>query len=138
MLSTLPVRPRLEQTVDFDDLPGGDRCMVAVVATHGIDTTIVTSPTFQVEPEACVAMVLRSGPGRHGQRGRPSPPAGPGFWREEARPELPVTWRLDDAEEPLAAGRRVEVRLPEGEHTLMLRAGTGERAGRAEVVMTVR
>jgi hypothetical protein len=128
----------LEQTVDFDDLPGGDRCMVAVVATNGIDTTIVTSPAFEVESKACVAMVFDPVPGATITSDVPVLLRGQGFWREDGRPELQeLTWHLDDAEEPIATGRRVEVRLPDGQHTIVLRAGAGERAGRAEVTVTV-
>src|SRR5262245_48219053 len=75
------------QVVDFDQLPGGERCLLALVATDGINTTIVQSATFSLPLKACVAMILQPLDGSHYPADQPVPLQGQGFWREANQPE---------------------------------------------------
>jgi hypothetical protein len=64
--------------------------------------------------------------------------AGQGFWREWGRPEWEqLAWYVDGVSQAVAYGRRAEVVLAPGEHTVVLEAGDEEHRGRAEVVITV-
>jgi hypothetical protein len=124
--------------VDVDDLPGGEQCLLAVVATDGINTAVAESAPFALPRRPCVALI------RHPQDGGtylpewPIPLQGQGFWRERAEPEWEeLEWRTAAGDESLGRGRRVDVTLPPGEHTISLLAGGGDDQGRADVTITV-
>ena len=128
----------LAQEVDFDELPGGDECRLAVVATDGIDTAISESRSFAVERKPCVAIILEPAHGGTYRHDAPVPLLGQGYWRERAEPEWEhLQWFVGDDEQPVATGRRAELVLPPGQHAITLQAGDEPYQGRAEVHVVV-
>jgi hypothetical protein len=129
---------QLAQEVDFDDLPGGDECRLAVVATDGIDTAVSESGSFAVERKPCVAIILEPAHVGTYRHDAPVPLLGQGFWRERAEPEWEhLQWFVGDDEQPVAGGRRADIVLPPGQHSITLRAGGEPYQGRAEAQIVV-
>jgi len=128
----------LSQQVDLDDLPGGERCLLAVVATDGVNTTTAASEPFALPPRPCQAIILHPVDGGTYAPGMPIPLAGQGFWREHQRPEREaLEWRTSANDEVLGRGARVEVTLPPGRHVITLLTGDHDNRGRADVTITV-
>ena len=128
----------LGQEVDFDELPGGDECRLAVVATDGIDTAISESRSFSVERKPCVAIILEPAHGATYQGDAPVPLLGQGYWRERGEPEWErLQWFVGDDEQPVATGRRADIVLAPGQHAITLRAGDEPYQGRTEVQILV-
>ncbi len=75
--------PDTEQEVDFDLLPGGDRCRIAVMATDGVNTVNVSSRPFKVPIKPCTEMILAPAAGTRFARGEPVQLRGQGNWLEE-------------------------------------------------------
>ncbi|MEO7191785.1 MAG: hypothetical protein ABI051_12090 [Vicinamibacterales bacterium] len=124
--------------VDFDQLPGGERCVFALVATDGINTTIVESARFTLPRKGCVALILQPLDGAHFASGEPVPFQGQGFWREESRPEWEqLTWHTSSDTQPVLRGRLGQLQLPPGQHVITLLAGSEPHQGRAQVTITV-
>jgi hypothetical protein len=58
------------QEVDFDSLPGGEKCLVQVLATTGARTGIATSDTFRVPPKRRRPVILSPPDGQTFVRGQ--------------------------------------------------------------------
>ncbi len=123
--------------VDFDALPGGAACRIAVVATDGARTTIVTSPPFAVPVKACRALILAPEAGRVVPRGTSLDLVGQGFYLEERAPELTALSWTSSRDGTLGSGRRLRVTLSPGHHKLTLSAGVAPRIGTAELNVEV-
>ncbi len=132
---------RTEKTskqVDFDALPGGKRCRLAVVATDGVNTASAQSDAFPVPVKPCVAMIQAPKEGAKVTAGRPFMLHGQGFWLEENEPELADLAWSSDKDGQLGRGRYVKLsELSPGSHKISLAAGEGKRAGRADVTIHV-
>lgn len=127
-----------EAAVNFDELPGGDRCLVAVVATDGINTAIAHSEPFRVEPKACHAFILAPIDGSRLEAGQPAEFAGQGYWMEERRAEHEALRWTSSLDGELGRGSRLFVsRLSEGEHRITLTAGEQHREGRESITIHV-
>jgi hypothetical protein len=127
-----------EQVIDFDELAGGERCQLALVATDGINTTIANSAPFTLARKPCVAMILQPLDGDSYPASQPVRLQGQGFWREFERPEWQqLAWYIDSDSHPAGSGAELEVSLPPGRHTITLLAGSEIYQGRAEVMITV-
>lgn len=127
-----------EQVTDFDELPGGERCLLALVATDGINTAVVESTLFALPRKPCVAMILNPLDGDNFPADRPILLQGQGYWRETAQPEWEqLEWYLSNDSHPAGKGRQVEVSLPPGRHTITLLAGDPEYQGRAVVEVNI-
>jgi hypothetical protein len=126
-----------EQTVDFDQLPGGERCLLALVATDGINTHVVESEPFRVAEKACYAMILGPLDGANLPAGQPVHLEGQGFWLEEARTEREALEWISSVDGEIGRGAAVEAVLSPGRHTLTLLAGHGQRKSKAGVRVTV-
>lgn len=124
-----------EAVVDVDDLPGGEECLVAVVATDGIDTTVAESRPFAVAPKPCQAIVIAPVDGSEVADGVAVELMGHGWWLEEARAEREALEWTSSLDGPLGRGPRLEVRLSAGEHRITLAAGAGPRRGEGSVVV---
>jgi hypothetical protein len=134
----LGLRTSAEQKeVDFEKVPGGPRCRVAVMATDGVNTRVAQTDPFHVAIKPCRAMILEPAEGLTAPRGAPIVLRGQGFWLEENRPELvELTWS-SSMDGYLGDGARVVARLSLGVHRISLEAGVGERIGTSEVRVTI-
>ncbi len=126
-----------EQLVNFDHLPGGEHCLLALVATDGINTTGVESAQFVVAEKPCLAMILEPLDGARLPAGQPVHLEGQGYWLEQARGEREVLRWQSSRDGDIGHGAAAEVRLSPGRHTLTLTAGSGHRQGKAEVTVEV-
>jgi hypothetical protein len=127
-----------DATVDFDQLPGGERCLVAVVATDGVDTTTVESPPFAVALKRCQAFIVAPVDGAVVAADGPMQLLGQGFWMEESRVERDHLRWTSSLDGDLGRGASVRVdRLSEGQHRITLAAGENGRVGTETVTITV-
>ena len=127
-----------EAPVDFDQLPGGERCLLAIVATDGIDTTTVESPPFAVSLKPCLASIVAPVDGAVVAPGGPVHLIGQGFWMEESRIERERLRWASSLDGDLGRGASVRVdRLSEGRHRITLAAGEGNRVGTESITVTV-
>lgn len=133
-----PVSHRLTGTecdVDFDQLPGGEECVIAVSATNGFRSSTVMSDAFHVATKSCRAMIVQP---VAEQTCRPETTLiGNGYWLEEASIELKRLRWVSDVDGELGEGNSVPVRLSQGEHQITLIAGSREREGRQTVHVVV-
>jgi hypothetical protein len=60
-----------EYTVDFDELPGGERCLIQVLAVADLRTGVATSEPFQVRVKAPVVEILTPHSGDAFEQGQP-------------------------------------------------------------------
>jgi hypothetical protein len=127
-----------EAEVDFDQLPGGDRCRVAVVATDGVNTTTAESGTFRVRVKPCRAMIFAPDEGATAVVGAPVLLRGQGYYLEEARPETEALTWTSSRDGDIGAGTLLawSPRAP-GEHRVTLAAGIGERQGTTAITIHV-
>jgi hypothetical protein len=124
--------------IDFDQLPGGERCRLAVVATDGVNTTIVETKNFSVPIKACIAMIFSPGDGAEFAPNESILFRGQGFFMEENTPETEALFWTSSIDGEIGKGMLVEVlKLSIGSHRITLTAGTGERAGKATISIKV-
>ncbi len=124
--------------VDFDDLPGGDACVLALVATDGINTTEERSDPFQVALKPCRATIISPLDGGHYARDQAIVGMGSGYYLEENafEPET-LTWSSSIQGE-LGRGPVVEMsNLSAGSHRIRLTVASGPREGYDEVTIEV-
>ncbi len=126
----------LEAVLDVDDLPGGERCKIAVLATNGMRSKTAVSQPFQVVPKPCRALIQQPLDGERLTQ-HELLLVGNGWWLEDSRPELEQLAWCSDQEGELGRGSTVRARLSPGRHTLTLRAGEGDRVGEASVTVDV-
>jgi hypothetical protein len=133
-----PTRPEESVEIDFDRLPGGDQCRLAIVASDGVNTTTVETEPFRVPVKPCRALITAPSDGTNIEPGQEVTLQGQGFYLEENEPESQqLTWSSSRDGE-LGTGRIVVVpRLSPGEHQITLTAGSGERAGTAMLTLYV-
>ena len=127
-----------ETPVDFDALPGGDRCRLKVEAHDGLNVAFAVSDTFSVPTKRCRPIILAPSEGITFEAGDLVILRGQGYYLEERRPETSVLiWRsARDGE--VGRGMEVETRqLSIGDHTITLRVGEGERTGEATVTVRI-
>lgn len=128
-------RPAIE--LDLDALPGGTDCRLAVVASDGVNTTVVESAPFSVPLKPCRATVLGPADGARLGVDEPARLRGQGYWLEENRVETEhLTW-TSSRDGELGRGVALDVRLSAGAHEIRLVAGDGTRAGSALVRVAV-
>lgn len=124
--------------VDFDQLPGGDRCQLALVATDGINTAVVESPPFAVPLKPCQAMILAPVDGSSVRRGERVQFIGQGFWLEEGHVEKQMLEWVSSIDGSLGCGPTLEAAsLSLGEHRITLRAGAEPRQGSQSMIVRV-
>lgn len=129
--------PRAE--IDFDQLPGGDACQIAVVATDGVRTTIRESRTFATPVKPCRAMILAPADGAEFSEGEFLTLRGQGYYLEESAPETEqLIWTTDNRAELGRGPTLYGVALPAGQHRITLTAGTEGRAGIETVTIVIR
>jgi hypothetical protein len=130
---------RKRYALDFDALPGGRRCRVAVVATDGVNTAIARSRQFAVAVKPCRALLLSPEDGAVFAETEPILFEGQGYYLEERRPELEaLRWSSEPAGVEGAGPVLTTSHLAPGKYTVTLEAGEGERAGRERVSIEVR
>lgn len=127
-----------KQQVDFDELPGGDRCRVGVVATDGVNTVIAESKSFSVPIKSCEAIILAPEDGATFAPDEMVLLRGQGFYLEENRAETEALVWTSSKDGELGRGMTVQIpRLSPGTHRITLTASTGERAGEATVSIQI-
>jgi hypothetical protein len=133
-----PPTPGTEGVVNFDRLPGGERCRLGLTASDGFNTVTVTTDPFEVPVKPCMAMILAPEDGSEFAEGETAILQGQGFYLEENRPELEaLEWR-SSVDGPLGRGGLLELpNLSPGAHTITLVAGTGDRAGESTVEIRI-
>lgn len=123
-----------EMQVDLDNLPGGERCRIAIVATDGVNTTTVCSEPFPVEVRPCRVSILSPLDGQHLPTSQPVLLVGQGYFLEERRVEKEALRWHSSLDGELGCGGLLELdMLRPGEHLLTLTAGEGGRASTAAV-----
>jgi hypothetical protein len=136
-----PLSPPFQATefsLDFDRLPGGDTCLVAVTATDGFNTVTVLSEPFCASIKPCIAMILAPENGTVFPVGGTARFQGQGFYLEEHRPELEALDWFSSRDGSLGRGPLIQADgLSTGTHEIVLRAGTVGRVGESTVQVRV-
>lgn len=122
--------------VDFDQLPGGERCRIAVLATNGTRSSEAISDSFSVAEKPCQAMIQEPRPDWQFAAGEVAF-IGNGWWLETMTPELEALRWMSDRQGELGRGRVLQVALVPGRHRITLHAGVGARAGETSIEITV-
>jgi hypothetical protein len=127
-----------KKELDFDRLPGGERCRIMLVATDGIRTTTAQSKSFQVPVKSCKSMIFAPVNGAMLDPSEPIIFEGQGFYLEENLPESEALFWTSSIDGKLGTGMILQVpKLSPGIHQITLSAGTGERAGEASISISV-
>lgn len=137
--SWVPVcKPTTEPSaeLDLDVLPGGERCVVSVLATNGVRSTTVHTEPFQVREKRCHAIIDEPAEGAELPDGHVEL-RGHGWWLESAEPELRELVWASNIDGELGHGSPLPVQLSAGVHEVSLHAGVGERTGSASVTVEV-
>jgi hypothetical protein len=125
--------------VDFGQLPGGDRCRLAIVATDGVNTTTAESGHIPCPRQAMPRHDLRPRRGGDGQwSAPPSCCAGRGTtWKKRSRRPRPSTW-TSSRDGDLGPGTLLTWSpRAAGEHRVTLAPGTGRRQGTTAITIRV-
>jgi hypothetical protein len=124
--------------VDFDELPGGEACLLAVVATDGINTTEERSQPFGVQVKPCHATILTPVDGSRYAPGQGVVCMGNAFYLEENASEIETLVWTSSLDGELGRGAVLELcTLSEGSHRICLMAGQGNRQGYEKVTIQV-
>jgi hypothetical protein len=133
----LPLAVNLTGTsynVDAGLLQGSRNCLLRVIATDGINTTVAQSGVFGVDPHAPTVSIL---PGTAVQPNRQAMLTGDGFNPDQGPlPDDNLAWS-SDLDGPLGTGRDlVTMPLTPGQHTITL-TGTDATGAMATATATV-
>lgn len=112
--------PSTEETITFDAgaLPGGDGCLLELIASDGFHTTRTRSAEYRVEPKGWVLWILSPADGATLSASAPVLVAAQGYHYEERRPgSEPITW-TSSLDGGLGDGAQVMATLRPGEHTI--------------------
>lgn len=127
------------QTIDFRRLPGGSKCRIEVVATDGVNSTTKRGPAFRVERKPCIARILSPHDNTRMQEGEAIMLRGQGYWLEEGGPAAAeeLVW-ASSLQGRLGTGAALLLStLSVGRHRITLSTGTGKRAGKTQIRVTV-
>lgn len=128
-----------EAVVDFNQLPGGERCLIEVVATDGINSVAQVSEPFSVPIKPLCAFIIAPVDGSVFAPNQPITFIGQGFDMEENRPEFENLIWVSSIDGALGRGRAIQVpSLSPGEHQILLLAGQEPRQGSERVIIHVR
>lgn len=126
------------QELDFDELAGGDRCRLGVVATDGANTVMAESAEFEVPIKPCQALILSPAQRQAFDVGDAVWLTGQGYYLEERAAEKRALAWSSSLDGRLGSGPVLRVAgLSPGTHRITLSAGEGARAGEASVVVHV-
>ena len=133
-------RTTLNRTVaDFDELPGGDRCLIAVVGTDGVKSFEVTSAAFSVPTKGCQAIILSPADKSSANAGEAIVLRGQGIHLEKGTAELDNLEWSSSKDGVLGQGMSLRLeKLSVGTHRITLRAGIGAEAGHDSITIAVR
>jgi hypothetical protein len=112
--------PTADETITFDAsaLPGGDRCLLELIASDGFHTTRTRSDEYQVKPKGWALWILSPAPGASLSSGAPVLLAAQSYHLEERRPgSEPITW-TSSLDGGLGEDAQVMAALSPGEHTI--------------------
>jgi len=121
-----PRTTKSELVVDFDRLPGGQYCLLQVLATEGIRTGSATSQPFSVPKRPREVVIASPGGGTHVHTGESTfltaEVFSPSFG---SAPPHAITW-TSDVQGQVGAGRRLDTRvLKPGRHVIRVAAPDG-------------
>jgi len=125
--------------IDFDQLPGGKTCKIAIVATDGVNTVIEESSAFTVPVKPCQAFILEPKDGAEFHTDQTIVFRGQGYFLEERIAETKdLVWQ-SSLDNKLGSGMLLEVpKLTSGTHEILLIAGKGDRAGKAMIKIKIK
>jgi hypothetical protein len=107
--------------VELDQLPGGDRCRLQVVASSGVRTTTAQTPPFAVSVKPAWAHILSPVDGTILNEGEPLELSGIGFSPNFGTSSSEEMWWSSDRDGLLGTGREIFVAdLSPGRHQLQL------------------
>ena len=124
--------------IDFDQLPGGDACLLKATVSDGVNTEEAVSAEFPVGQKPCQAYILSPSDGALLEPGFSILLRGQGYYLEEGEVELQqLSWH-SSLDGPLGSGQIVDLaQLSPGDHTLTLVAGPPGRQGQASIHVIV-
>ena len=121
-------------TIPSDDLPGGDRCRLAIVATDGVNTSVATTDAFPVALKAFAVMIHSPLEGALLPAEQSLALSGQAYVLEERRPDYETLVWTSSLDGILGRGGLVDSRpLSRGEHVITLKAGEGVRSAHTSV-----
>jgi hypothetical protein len=136
--ASLRVR-RSEETVNFDALPGGDRCRIKVEAHDGINVTSAESGAFSVAIKGCRPMILAPSEDATYEAGVLVTFRGQGYDLEERRVETSALLWRSSLDGEVGRGTVVDTReLSVGDHTIALVIGERQPIAEARVRVRIR
>lgn len=127
-----------EAAVDFDALPGGERCRIAIVASDGINPASVESVDFRVPVKPCRVLITAPADAATYRAGQLVTLRGQGFYLEDRRIETSALRWSSSRDGNI--GRRMVVdtsQLSAGDHVITLIAGDEGREGQASITLRV-
>jgi len=129
-------QPDSSTAVDFDSLPGGSECRIRVMATDGMNTSVVESEPFSVPIKGLLPLILEPDDGAQLPLGTLVTFVGQVMSREETdqAPAAELRWS-SSLDGDLGAGAYVEAELSPGQHTISL--ATTDADGDHEAFITV-
>jgi hypothetical protein len=123
--------------VPFDELPGGS-ARLAVLASDGINTARAETAAFAVPIKPLFCSIQSPREGDVVSSDTPVWLLGQAFDKQSRQLETDDLVWTSSRQGELGRGGQVVASLRRGEHTITLRAGTGDRAGQASVSVSVR
>ncbi len=124
-------------TIDFDDVIGGENCILQVIGTDGINNTIATSDIFQVPLKKCATYILSPLDNSKIVDSQSILLNGQAHFRDEREDEYENLNWYSSKDGFLGNGELLQVKLSPGDHILRLEAGKGERQGMDMVNISV-
>lgn len=130
---------RQEAEVDFRQLPGGESCLIEVVATDGINTVTQVSEPFSVPVKPLRAFIIAPVDGSVHAPKQTITFIGQGFDMEDNKPEFEDLIWVSSIDGTLGRGRAIQLAsLSPGEHEILLLAGQESRQGSERIRIHVR
>jgi hypothetical protein len=129
---------KMQETINFDELPGGTNCHIQLVCTDGVNTSLANSNRFQVDVKPCKAMILSPQDFLVTASGEMVELRGQGYYLEENEAETVKLKWISSRDGELGTGCSIETKgLSVGTHRITLVAGERERQGKASITIKV-
>jgi hypothetical protein len=123
--------------IDFDRLPGGENCRLAVVASNGVRNARAETAPFAVPVKAVIPLIIAPADGESYAAGVPIAFRGQGFDLQTGSTDEEITW-ASSLDGIFGRGRAVDAGgLTVGEHEIELTAGRRPKQGSARIKIRV-
>ena len=123
--------------INFDELPGGERCRLKILVSDGMNTSNAISPHFAVPRKGYRALIMMPADGSVFRAGHVACFMGQGVHIEERRAELDALEWTSSIDGGLGRGAFLETRLSPGLHEIGLIVGKGPERGMGHISITV-